>query len=126
MNRETGTLDDVREFRRAARTITTDQVHDKRAKCLALLRLRDRAAYAGSWSRRAVEEEAAAFLRGESAPFPIRVDPVVTNARHLRGRGYDRCPTCARQLHTEEDFAIWSIAQRAGDARLAAFEGAVT
>ncbi len=107
-------LEELEAFRGAARMIVRAPDLDVKGKCLALLRLRDRAQGCAmpAWVEAAIFGEAAEFLGVAPVPPEVPGDPVELSARSLRARGYETCPTCARRLHDESDFARWRAIRR--------------
>jgi hypothetical protein len=104
-----GVLEEIASFRKAARAIVRDSDLDVKSKCIALVRLAQRAdgGTMPEWIRRAIWEEAREFFGVPRTPHDVPGDPVEIAARSLRAKGYRCCPTCARELHGELDFARW-------------------
>jgi hypothetical protein len=107
-------LEDLAAYREATRRIVRDITLDVRGTCQALLNLAERAktAQMPEWARRAVYEEAREFLGVGPVPADIPGDAVEIAARSLRAKGYECCPTCARRLHGDLDFARWRDMRR--------------
>ncbi len=104
-------LDEVREYRKAARLAVTAHAEERR-RFLALLDLADAARaepdlLVRTWCERAIWEEAKSFV-GMDDELPT---PPPTNyeaaQRKLGADGYDRCPTCFSSIATEADLERW-------------------
>jgi hypothetical protein len=111
-------LDQVREYRLAARRIVEIEYATVQRRCLGLLELQDAAREEPDpivrvWAERSIWEEAREFLGvydGEPAAPPISYEAA---QRRLRHQGVERCPTCHGSLATEQDFDRWARIRRA-------------
>jgi hypothetical protein len=122
---EPAILERLARYRAAAR-MAAETDRPLRLRLLALLDLMDAARAEADetlrgWAEAGVWEEARPLFGAQGDEPSIPTDPVEVAARQLRAQGYAACPTCARPLHGELDFARWRAIRQAdrdrGEAR---------
>lgn len=120
-------VDEVREFRAAARELARAKGRTHREKLSGFVRLSElaRRSTTRELSQRAIWVEFDRWLRGDAIP-PGRPDPVENACRGLRREGYERCPSCRRSLPTDDEMRRWRRMRDDAIAEVAAFEGAVS
>jgi hypothetical protein len=105
-------ITNAEEFRAAGRRISEDPRLTHRQKLAAFIRLGELArtrAEVPEFAQGAVWAELQLFLHG---PPPTAPDPVERACRGLVREGYVQCPSCARVLPGEGDFARWAGLRR--------------
>jgi hypothetical protein len=112
-------LDAIRAYRQAARTIARDESLGAN-RYLALVRLIDRAQaeIGDEWTRVAVRrvvwaESWELLTSGKTPAAPSSTADPVTRACHgLRAEGFERCPSCRRVLPSPDTLSRWERLNR--------------
>jgi hypothetical protein len=117
-------LDRLAKYRAAAR-MAAEADHPLKLRLMALMDLIDAARseedeFVRSSAEAGVWEEARSLFGAQGDEPSIPTDPVELAARQLRAKGEATCPTCARPLHDELDFARWRALRQLERERLEA------
>jgi hypothetical protein len=123
-------LEQVREYRSAARLAVRADNHRFQDMCLALIDLAEAARaepdpIIRTWSERAVWEESKRFLGVDDEEHSVVPEPFERAQRKLRAEGFESCPRCLSRVATSTDFEIWRNQREDYLAELRRREGAL-